>query len=80
MADRPLEKLLPRAGGSVYRLVRMAANRALELSEGKRCLIENPSSEKLTTRALEEIAEGKIELAGASKQKPSKEQEPEQEE
>jgi len=61
MADLPIEKLLPRANYSIYTLVSMAATRALELSDGKRCLVENPSSEKLTTMALEEIAMGKIE-------------------
>lgn len=61
MADLLIEDLLPRANYSVYKLVSLASARALELSEGRRCLIENPSSEKLTTRALEEIAQGKIE-------------------
>jgi len=66
MADLPIEDLLPRANYSMYSLVRMAAARALELSDGKRCLIENPSSEKLTTRALEEILQGKIETKEAA--------------
>ena len=61
MADLPIEDLLPRANYSLYQLVSMASARALELSDGKRCLVKNPSSEKLTTMALEEIAEGKIE-------------------
>ncbi len=61
MDYQPLEELLPRAGGSIYRLVRMAAKRALEISEGRRCLIENPSSDKATTMALEEILYGKVE-------------------
>ena len=61
MADLPIEDLLPRANYSIYKLVSMATARALELSDGKRCLIENPSSGKLTTMALEEIAQGKIE-------------------
>jgi len=47
----------------------MASARALELSDGKRCLVENPSSEKLTTRALEEIFEGKIESKEAADQR-----------
>ena len=66
MADLPIEKLLPRANYSIYTLVTMASARALELSDGKRCLIEKPSSEKLTTTALEEIAEGKIESKEAA--------------
>lgn len=60
MAVHSIEDLLPKAGGSVYRLVRMAANRALELSEGKKRLIENPVSDKITTIALEEIEEGLV--------------------
>lgn len=55
-----IEELLPKAGGSVYRLTRMAARRALELSEGKPSLMRKPSSDKVTTIALEEIAEGRI--------------------
>ena len=61
MGNIPIEDLLPRANYSLYQLVSMASARALELSDCKRCLIKNPSSEKLTTIALEEIAEGKIE-------------------
>ncbi len=60
MAHQSIEDLLPKAGGSVYRLVRMAANRALELSEGKVPLIENPVLDKDTTTALEEIRQGKV--------------------
>ena len=55
-----IEDLLPKAGDSIYRLVRMAANRALELSEGRKCLIENPSNDKATTQALEEIYAGRV--------------------
>jgi len=66
MADIPIEELLPRANYSMYTLVTMAANRALELSDGKKCLIDNPSSEKLTTTALEEILQGKIESKEAA--------------
>ena len=64
MADLPIEELLPKANHSVYKLVSMASARALELSDGKRCLAENLSSEKLTTMALEEIAQGKVTLKG----------------
>lgn len=73
MADLPLEELLPRANNSVYSLVTMAAARALELSDGKRCLVDS-SSEKLTTMALEEIAQGKIESKEASENKPADEE------
>ena len=61
----PIEDLLPRSNYSMYALVSMAAARALELSDGKRCLLENPT-EKLTTQALQEIAEGKIETKEAA--------------
>jgi DNA-directed RNA polymerase omega subunit len=74
MADLPMEDLLPRAGHSIYKLVRMAAIRALDLSDGKRCLAENIDTEKFTTMALEEIAQGKIELKGISDRKPFKEE------
>ena len=61
MKQISIEELLQHSGGSVYRLVRMAANRATELADGKPCLIQNPSSDKFTTIALEEITKGKIE-------------------
>jgi len=54
--------LLPHAGGSVFRLVRIAMIRALALNSGKPSLIGNTSSEKATTLALEEISQGKIVL------------------
>jgi len=57
---KPIENLLPQAGGSIYRLVRMASNRALELSEGRKCLVENPTNDKVTTQALEEIYNGRV--------------------
>lgn len=58
--NRAIEDLLPKAGMSTYRLVRMAAKRALELSEGKPCLVKDIPNDKLTSMALEEIAQGKI--------------------
>ena len=71
--DLPIEDLLPRSNYSMYALVSMAAARALELSDGKRCLVENPS-EKLTTQALQEIAQGKIETKEAADIRTAKEQ------
>lgn len=65
MGKIPIENLLPRAGFSVYRLVRMASDRALELADGRKCLVENPSCDKVTTMALEEIADGKVECKEA---------------
>ena len=59
-SHKVLEDLLPKADMSVYRLVRMASKRALELSEGKKCLVDIELSEKATTKALEEIYAGKV--------------------
>ena len=64
MSYVPIEELLPQAGGSIYRLIRMASDRALELSEGKPMLIKNPTSDKVTTIAMIEIAQGKVEIKG----------------
>ena len=71
MRQYPIEDLLPKAGGSIYALVRLAANRALELSEGKPALIKNPSSDKVTTIALEEILQGKLEVKNSAEQRVS---------
>jgi len=60
MSNQPIEDLLPKADWSIYRLVRMAANRTTELADGKPSLIEKPNSDKLTTIALDEIAQGKV--------------------
>ena len=60
MAYQPLEELLPRAGWGVYRLVRLASKRALELSETGAALIKTSSNQKLATIALEEILAGKV--------------------
>lgn len=62
MAYQPLEKLLPRANNSIYKLVLMAAKRATELADGAPRLIDFPSSDKATTIALDEIAHCKVEL------------------
>ena len=54
------EELLSKSGGNIFQLVRIAANRALELASGKPALIAKPFSDKSTTLALEEISQGKI--------------------
>ncbi len=46
--------------GSTYKLVVIAARRAIELSEGAANLIDAPASAKPMNVAIEEIAEGKI--------------------
>jgi DNA-directed RNA polymerase subunit omega len=62
MADVPLEKLLDKADGSVYKLVIMASKRAIEIAEGQPCLAKDPSSSQPSTIALEEIAQGKVRI------------------
>lgn len=64
MGYQPLEQLLPRSGGSIYKLILVASKRATELADGQPPLIDFPSSPKATTIALEEIVQGKVELAG----------------
>jgi len=68
MGYQPLEKLLPKAKYSIYKLVLLAAKRATELAEGMPKLIERPSTIKTTTLALDEIMEGKVVLKGAEDQ------------
>ena len=55
-----LEKMLPNAGGSVFRLVRLAVARALELADGKPPLIDTIPADKVSMIALEEIAQGRV--------------------
>jgi DNA-directed RNA polymerase omega subunit len=64
----PMEKLLEKAG-TVYKLVIIAAKRALELSEGSPKLVEGGAKEKPAIVALRETSEGKITL---KLKKPSK--------
>ncbi len=76
MDHHPIEELLPRAGGSVYRLVRMVANRALELADGKPALIPKHPMDKVTTIAIKEVAMGKlVYVNGEGKDKASRKQE-----
>jgi DNA-directed RNA polymerase omega subunit len=69
MGYQPLEELLPRSGFSVYKLVCMAANRAVELADGKPKLIDIVNTDKLATLALEEIMAGKVELKAVAEQR-----------
>lgn len=62
MGYQPLEKLLPRANYSIYKLVRIAARRSMELVEGSPKLIAASPSSKITTIALNEIAAGNVVL------------------
>ena len=60
MVYLPLEKLLPRAANSTYKLVRMVAARALEIGEGGVKLIEAHMNEKPATTAMREVIAGKV--------------------
>jgi len=73
MGYQPLEDLLPKSGHSIYKLVRMAANRAAELAEGKKPLVDINPNEKTATVALEEILGGKVELKEISEQRSAEE-------
>ena len=48
--------------GSIYKLCNLAALRAMELNAGMKKLIDCDPSEKVTTVAIKEIAEGKVKL------------------
>ena len=57
----PLEEVVDKANGSLYKLVIMAAKRALELSEGAEVLVESAKRvERPTIKALIEIKENRI--------------------
>jgi DNA-directed RNA polymerase omega subunit len=52
------ENLLDKSQGSIYKLVILAAKRALEIAEGQPKLVDCPAALKPSTIALEEITEG----------------------
>lgn len=56
----PIETLLDKTSNSIYKLVILAAKRALEIAEGQPKLVEANSSSKPSTVALYEIAAGKL--------------------
>ena len=60
MAYLPLEGLLPRAAHSSYKLVRIVANRALEIGEGAEKLVSSSAQEKPATTAMREVIAGKV--------------------
>jgi DNA-directed RNA polymerase omega subunit len=68
MGYQPLEQLLPKSGNSVYKLVRMASQRATEIADGQPKLIEIPFETKTATVALEEIRSGKVLLRDAAQE------------
>lgn len=67
-----LESFLDKANGSMYKLVMIAAKRAIELNAGAGKLIEADPSTKLSTLALEEIRQGRVRLKQQSKEKGKK--------
>ena len=56
----PLEQVLDKTDYSIYKLVILASKRALEIAEGQPKLVAANSSNKPSTVALEEIAQGKL--------------------
>jgi DNA-directed RNA polymerase omega subunit len=67
MSYVPLEKLIDKSNGSMYKLCVFVARRALELAEGAARLIDAPADIKVTTLAMQEIAEGKVSMAPEEK-------------
>ena len=55
----PLEQLLDKARGSVYKTVILASKRALEIAEGQPALVLVGVAAKPSTVALREIAAGR---------------------
>lgn len=60
MSYVPLENLLDKSGGSLYKLVILAAKRGLEIAEGKPKLVNADAAIKPSAVAMFEIAEGKV--------------------
>jgi len=60
MTNVPLEKMLDKSFGSIYKLVILASKRALEIAEGQPKLVDVSSSLKPSTIALFEIAGNRI--------------------
>jgi DNA-directed RNA polymerase subunit K/omega len=56
----PLEKLIDKTKGNMYKLVHLVSRRALALAEGAPRTIEVPSEMKVTTLAMMEISTGTI--------------------
>ncbi|MBI3317524.1 MAG: DNA-directed RNA polymerase subunit omega [Candidatus Omnitrophica bacterium] len=65
----PIEKLLEKTGGSVYKLVTVAALRAQEISEGSPALTETDPKKKPSLVALDEIVAGQVAFRPKKKEK-----------
>ena len=55
------DEMLNKSENSIYKLVNLAAMRALEIAEGQPKLVDDKADVKPSTVALHEIANGKIE-------------------
>lgn len=64
----PIEPVLAKIG-SIYKLVILAARRALELNDGAPRLVETDPKHKPSTVALEEIAAGKVFIKAKGRKK-----------
>ena len=58
---------MPRSGGSIFRLARMAMIRASEIHFGSVPLVDHQPLDKETTIALREISKGEMLLASLEK-------------
>jgi len=67
MSYVPLENLIDKSNGSMYKLCTFVSKRALELAEGALKLVEAPSEIKVTTLAMQEIAAGKVTMKEETK-------------
>ncbi len=54
------DKMLDKSEKSIYKLVNLAAKRALEIAEGQPKLVADSAAVKPSTVALHEIADGKV--------------------
>ncbi len=54
------EEMLDKSENSIYKLVNLAAKRALEIAEGQPKLVDDKATTKPSTIALHEIAGGKV--------------------
>lgn len=68
MSYVPLEKLIDKSHGSMYKLCVLISRRALELAEGAARLVEAPSDIKVTTLAMLEVAAGKVAMSEEKKE------------
>jgi len=62
MFNIPVEKMIDKAEGSMFKLVMLASKRAVEIAEGLSPLIEANPNIKTTSVALQEISEGKVKV------------------